>query len=208
MVARRSVALDAASLLRHEAASRHILAALALVLAGCATSAQTRGERALAHGDFAGAAAEFQAALAEDPERVRALQGLGVAQYKSDALGEAEATFAHVLQRAPENGTALLYGGLAALRLRQDAVAEDRLTRMRLIEPDPRFGAQVERAVTLVRAQPLSDEARAFIAVSLEDAARAALEIRAAQYEASRAWAWSAYPVRCYPAHRGGLVCL
>ena len=108
MVARRSVALDAASLLRHEAASRHILAALALalVLAGCATSAQTGGERALAHGDFAGAAAEFQAALAEDPERVRALQGLGVAQYKSDALGEAEATFAHVLQRAPENGTA------------------------------------------------------------------------------------------------------
>ena len=187
---------------------RHIVVALTLVFAGCATSAQTRGERALARGDFAGAATEFQAALAEDPERVRALQGLGVAQYKSDALTEAETTFARVLERAPDNGTALLYGGLAALRLRQDAVAGDRLTRMRLLEPDPRFGAQVERALALVGAQPLSDETRAFIATSLEDAARAALAIRAAQYEADRAWAWSAYPVRCYPARRGGLVCL
>ena len=75
-------------------------------------------------------------------------------------------------------------------------------------EPDPRFGTQVDRAFALLRAQPVSDETRAFVAASLEDAARAALEIRAAQYEASRAWALSAYPVRCYPTRRGGLLCM
>jgi tetratricopeptide (TPR) repeat protein len=181
---------------------------LALLLAGCAVSAQTRGERALARGDFAGAITEFQSALAEHPERVRALQGLGVAQYRSEALAEAAMTFAQVLERAPQNGTALLYSGLVALRRREDDLAADRLTQLRLLEPDPRFGTQVDRAFALLRAQPVSDETRAFVAASLEDAARAAVEIRAAQYEASRAWVLSAYPVRCYPTRRAGLLCL
>jgi len=53
----------------------------------------------------------------------------------------------------------------------------------------------------------VSDETRAFIAASLEDAARAALEIRAAQDEANRAWMFSTFPVRCYPGPRAGVVC-
>jgi len=61
--------------------------------------------------------------------------------------------------------------------------------RFRALEPDPRFGAQVDRALALVRAQPVSDEVRAFVATSIEDAARAT------------------YPVRCYPVRRGGLLC-
>jgi tetratricopeptide (TPR) repeat protein len=186
---------------------RVVVAALAMLLAGCAVSAQGRGERALLRGDFAGAITEFQHALAEDPDRLRALQGLGVAQYKSDMLAEAEATFARVLAREPQSGTALLYGGLLALRQRQDDLAADRLTQLRLMEPDPRFGSQVDRAFALLRAQPVTDETRAFIAASLEDAARAALELRAAQDEINRAWALSAaYPIHCYPTRRG-FVC-
>ena len=184
------------------------IAVLAVVVAGCATTAQSRGERALVRGDFPAALAEFQAALAEHPERVSALQGLAIAQYKTGALAAAATGFEQVLAEAPQNGTALLYGGLVALQQRQDDVAAERLGRFRILEPDPRFGAQVDRALALVRAQPVSDEVRAFVATSIEDAARATLEVRAAQSEAARAWALSfAYPVRCYPTRRGGLVC-
>jgi tetratricopeptide (TPR) repeat protein len=186
---------------------RRLVVALVVLLAGCAISAQGRGERALLRGDFAGAITEFQQALAEDPDRLRTLHGLGVAQYKSDMHSDAEATFSRVLAREPHSGTALLYGGLLALRQRQDDVAADRLTQLRLIEPDPRFGAQVDRAFALLRAQPVTDETRTFIAASLEDAARAALELRAAQDEINRAWALSAaYPIHCYPTRRG-FVC-
>lgn len=66
----------------------------------------------------------------------------------------------------------------------------------------------VDRALALLRAQPATDETRTFMAASLEDAARAAAELRAARAEADRAWALSAYPVRWYPRARGGLVCL
>ena len=182
------------------------LAAVAVVLAGCAT-AQSRGERALLRGDFPAAIAEFQAALAGHPERVGALQGLGVAHYKIGALAEAAATFEQVLERAPQSGTALLYGGLVALRQKEDELAAERLTRFRALEPDPRFGAQVDRALALVGTQPVSDEVRVFVATSIEDAARAALEVRAAWSDAGRAWAFSSYPVRCYPTRRGGVVC-
>jgi tetratricopeptide (TPR) repeat protein len=186
-----------------------LLAVLAVAVAGCATTAQSRGERALVYGNYPAALAEFQTALGEHPDRVRALRGLAVAQYKLGALAESEASFERVLAREPENGTALLYGGLVALQRRQDDVAADRLTRFRALEPDPRFGAQVDRAFALLQAQPVSDEVRAFVATSIEDAARATLEVRAAQVEAARAWAFSSsYGVRCYPTRRGGLVCL
>jgi len=201
---------EAVALLDHgrvEGVRAAAVAAVAVVLTGCAT-AQSRGERALLRGDFPAAIAEFQTALAEHPERVAALQGLAIAQYKTGALADAAATLEQVLAQAPESGTALLYGGLVALRQKQDELAAERLTRFRALEPDPRFGAQVERALTLVRTQPVSDEVRAFVATSIEDAARATLELRAAWSEAARAWAFPSYPVRCYPTRRGGLVCL
>ncbi|HEV8584088.1 MAG TPA: tetratricopeptide repeat protein [Methylomirabilota bacterium] len=185
------------------------LALVAIVVAGCAVTAQSRGERALVQGDFVAARAEFEAALAEHPDRVGALLGLAVAHYKMGALAEAAASFDRVLAQAPQSGTALLYGGLAALQQKRDDVAADRLTRFRAIEPDPRFGAQVDRALALVKGPPVTDEVRTFVATSIEDAARATMEVRAAQSEAARAWTLStAYPVRCYPTRRGGLVCL
>jgi len=183
------------------------LAAVAVVLTGCAT-AQSRGERALLRGDFPAAIAEFQTALAEHPERLGALQGLAIAQYKTGALADAAAKLDQVLDQAPQNGTALLYGGLVALQQKQDELAAERLARFRALEPDPRFGAQVDRALALVQTQPVSDEVRTFVATSLEDAARATLELRAARSEAARAWAFYSYPVRCYPTRRGGLICL
>jgi tetratricopeptide (TPR) repeat protein len=194
--------------LESETVTRLAIVTVVLVLAGCATTAQSRGERALVRGDFATALAEFQMALAEHPERARARQGLAVVQYKTGALADAAASFDQLLAEAPQSGTALLYGGLVALQRQHDDVAEERLTRFRAIESDPRFGAQVDRAFALLRTQPASGEVRAFVTASLEDAARAAFELRAAHDEATRAWMFAAYPLRCYPTLRGGLVCL
>lgn len=79
---------------------RHaVLAAVAVVFVGCAITAQSRGERALALGDFPSALAEFQTALAEHPERVSALQGLAVAQYKTGALADAATGFDQASRR-------------------------------------------------------------------------------------------------------------
>jgi len=90
------------------------------------------------HGDYAGAIPEFERALAEDLEGERALTGLGVAQYRSDALSAAATTFSRLLERAPRSRAALLFGGLVALRQRQDDLAADRLTQLRVLEPGPR----------------------------------------------------------------------
>ena len=111
-----------------------------------------------------------------------------------------------MLGQAPHSGTALLYSGLVALQQQRDEVAAERLTRFRELEPDPRFGAQVDRALALLRTQPVSDEVRAFVATSLEDAARATLEVRA-EREAARAWAFPSFAVRCYPMRHGGVLC-
>ena len=66
-------------------------------------------------------------------------------------LAAAATTVSRLLELAPRSGTALLYGGLIALRQRQDDLAADRLAQLRVIEPDPRFGAQVDRAFALLR---------------------------------------------------------
>jgi len=184
------------------------LAALVLVLAGCATTPRRRGDSALASGNYAAAIEEYRTALAEKPDNLEARLGLGVAQYRSGAFSDASATLDAVLARAPNTHAALLYSGLAALHRRDDAVAEDRLTRLRIVEPDPRFGAQVERAMRVLRAgAPVTDDLRAFIAASLEDSARAVSEVRAARLEAQRAYWYDPFPVRCYPARHGGVVC-
>jgi len=189
------------------------LAALALavvLLPGCATTARSRGESALAVGDYAGAINEFRAALADHPDNLEALQGLGVAQYRTGAFADAGATFGEVLARVPHGRAALLYGALADLQRGEDGAAEERLTRLRALEPDPRFGAQVDRAMRVLRTgQPAGAELRAFIAASLEDSARAAGEVRAARLEAERAYYYwrDPLPYRCYPSRRGGLLC-
>jgi tetratricopeptide (TPR) repeat protein len=165
------------------------LGAIVLLLTGCATTPRKRGDSALAAGNYAAAIENYRAALAENPDNLEALQGLGVAQYRAGALADAGSTLDAVLARVPDSRAALLYSGLAALQRGDDAAAGERLTRLRLVEPDPRFGAQVERAMRALRAgAPVTEDLRAFIAASLEDAARAVSEVRAARLEAQRAY--------------------
>jgi tetratricopeptide (TPR) repeat protein len=174
-----------------------------VLLAGCVT-AQRRGEQALYEGQYNDAIHVFQAILAEHPERQDARLGLGIALYKAGALPDAALTLDEVLARAPGEGTALLYRGLAAIQQHEDAIAVEHLTRFRDVARIPRFDAQLTRALRILRgSEPLSSDTREFMATSLEEAVRSAREVEQARLAAQRAYLTAFPPVRCAPTRRG-----
>src|SRR5687767_7200815 len=148
---------------------RWLLVVVCIVVAGCVT-VQRRGEQALYAGHYDEAIHLFQATLAEHPDRLDARLGLGIALYKAGALPDAALTLEDVLARAPAEGSALLYRGLIAIQQREDGAAADYLTRFRDVARIPRFDAQLERALRVLRgAEPLSGDIRDFMATSLEE---------------------------------------
>ena len=72
-----------------------------------------------------------------------------------------------------------LYSGLAYLRAGAQARAEEYLARYRDEERDPVIRQSVDRVLALLK-RPLTEDVRAFIAVSLEDSVRARPKIREA----------------------------
>ena len=176
-----------------------------VLLAGCAT-AQRRGEQALYEGQYNEAIHLFQAILAEHPDRLDARLGLGIALYKAGALPDAALTLDEVLARAPAEGTALLYRGLAAIQQHEDAVAVQHLTRFRDVVRIPRFEAQLSRALRILSGpEPLGGDTREFMATSLEEAVRSAREVQQARLAAQRAYLSVFPPVRCAPTRHGWL---
>lgn len=71
-----------------------------------------------------------------------------------------------------------LYSGLAYLRAGAQIQAEENLTRYRDEEPDPTIRRIVSRALPLLR-QPLAQDVRDYIAVTLEEAVRARARVTA-----------------------------
>jgi tetratricopeptide (TPR) repeat protein len=185
---------------------RRLGIAALLLLAGCASTAR-QGERALAEGRYDDAIHLFQATLAEHPDRLDGLVGLGLALYRVGALPDAAATLDDVLARAPSQPPALLYRGLIALQQGDDAGAEERLTRFRDVVRIPRFDAQLTRALRVLRGeQPVGAETREFVAASLEDAVRSAREVQEARLAAQRAYL-SVFPGPHCARTRRGWVC-
>jgi tetratricopeptide (TPR) repeat protein len=185
------------------ASARRLLVVLCVVLAGCATT-ERRAQRALYEGHYNEAIHLFQAVLAEEPDRLDARVGLGVALYKAGALPDAALTLDEVLARAPDAGAALLYRGLIGVEQGDDAVAEERLTRFRQLARIPRFDAQLDRALRVLRTEGAGPETREFVAASLEEVVRSAREVEAARLAAEQAYLLSTFPpVRCVPTRRG-----
>ena len=139
-----------------------------LALAGCATP-YAQGRAALRQERYDEALSRFSEALARDPGRLDAHAGLGVARYKLGAFDEAEDALRQVLARAPQHAEALLYLGLVYLQKGQNSATEEHLTALLALEPHPRIAAQIDRALKVIRADPLSDEVKRFVAASLED---------------------------------------
>jgi Flp pilus assembly protein TadD len=149
-------------------------------LAGCATP-YAQGRAALRHERYDEALSHFSEALARDPGRLDARAGLGVARYKLGGFDEAEAALNQVLAQAPKHAEARFYLGLAHLQKGQNSAAEEQLTALLALEPHPRIAAQIDRALTVIRAGPLADEVKRFVAASLEDEVEWEQEVREAE---------------------------
>ena len=180
------------------------LALVILVAAGCATTPTAIGSTALREGRPADAIAQFEKALAEEPGRVDALIGLGIARYRLGAYDEAIAALSDAIGRDPNQPAARLYLALASIRKRDEAKAQEQLTALHGLPLDPRFSALVDQAIALLRAGPLTDAGRTYVIASLDYAAewsREIAETRLALRQAQLAWDpfWirPTYIIRC-----------
>ncbi len=154
-----------------------VLPLTVLVLSGCATS-YLEGRSALVRHRYDEAAVHFEDALAKNPKRLDALTGLGISKYKLGALDESVEALQRVVTQAPRQDEARLYLGLAFLQKDDLGAAEEHLTALRDLRPEPRLAAQVDRALTLMRGDTLTNDVRRFVVASLEDEADWAREMR------------------------------
>ncbi len=148
------------------------------VLVGCAAP-YVLGQTALRQGRYGEAVSHFEEALAQSPNRLDALVGLGVARYKLEEFDEGIDALERVVARAPGHGEARLYLGLSYLQKGEDSLAEDQLNALLGLKPEPRLAAQVDRALRVIRlGELLPGEMRSFVVASLEDEAEWAREVR------------------------------
>ncbi len=147
---------------------RVLLLATGVVLSveGCAT-AYLQGQADLRGGRPAEARRHFQDALSSRPERLDALAGLAVAEYKLGAFDRALPLFVRVVTRMPTSGEAHLYLALTHLQRGELERAARFMAEARQLRLPSRTAAQIDRAVPLLESG-LPDAARAFVAASLE----------------------------------------
>jgi tetratricopeptide (TPR) repeat protein len=150
-----------------------------LVLAGCATPYR-QGQAALRSGQPDEARRHFDEALAARPERLDALAGLAVAEYRLGAFDRAVSLFEQVVARMPGSAEARLYLSLARLQRGELDRAAAIMAEARQLGLPPRTAAQIARALPLLDSQP-SEAVRAFIASSLESDLEWAAEVHDAR---------------------------
>ena len=178
-----------------------------VMAAGCAAGKAAAGSAALREGRPAEAAEHFKEALADDPGRVDAKVGLGVSRYRLGAYDEAIAELGEAVTRAPGHPTPRLYLALSHLAKGEDAKALEALTALRALPLEPRFAAQVDQTLTLLRAGGITNAIRTYVAASLDysfdwsrELAEARLALRSAEL-----LAWDPFWSRPYfivPRHR------
>lgn len=164
---------------------RLLLGAGVLALAGCIT-AYTQGQTELRGGRPAEARRHFEEALARRPDRLDALAGLAVAEYKLGAFERAVPLFERVVRRMPDNGEARLYLALAHLQTRNLGRAAALMAEARQLGLPSRTVAEIDRALPLL-GPGVPDAVRAFVATSLEGDLEWAAEVHDAR-TAPRAW--------------------
>jgi tetratricopeptide (TPR) repeat protein len=140
---------------------------LVMLLAGCASTTAV-GRTALREGRPAEAAVQFEKALTEDPGRLDALIGLGISRYRLGAYDEAIAALDEAVKRAPTHASARLYLALSFLRKQNDIKAQEHLGALRALPLDPRFLAQVDQTLALMRSGPINDAVRTYVLASLD----------------------------------------
>jgi len=178
-------------------------------LAGCATST-ARGQFALSRGDYASAVQEFDAALADNPDRVDALIGLGIARYKLAEYPGAREALERALARSAREPLARLYLGLTELQAGNIPRAVEDLRTFRTEPLDPRVAALVDRSLPILESPMLTREVRSLIATTLEDEVSLARELEHARLVASAPPPFARpYPLYydCVAVRHGRIVC-
>jgi tetratricopeptide (TPR) repeat protein len=178
-------ARDRASVVMRAGRGALLLGTGLLLLAGCAT-AYVQGQADLRGGRPAEARRHFEEALARRPDRLDALAGLGVAEYKLGAFERAVPLFERVVSRLPNNGEAHLYLALAHLQTGNLERAAALMREARQLGLPSRTVAKIDRALPLLE-PGVADAVRAFVATSLEDDLEWAAEVHDAR-TAPRAW--------------------
>jgi TolA-binding protein len=116
-------------------------------------------------GDFAGAAADLQAALEVRPDLDEAALELGVALVELGRNEEALAPLAQAQANAPLEGQASLFLGLAQLRLGRDDLAQANFDRAAAADPELRVSGRYYQGVAAYRAGRWRDAEEHFAAV-------------------------------------------
>ena len=170
-----------------------LLAALVFTLSGCATT-YGLGQAALDEGRYADAAAKFETALKERPERTDALVGLGITRYKQQGYDEAIANLSRAVSQDPQRADARLYLGLSYLERGDNGAAAEQLRAFRGLAHSAGVAGQVDDALELIQGDhaALSQKTRRFVAASLEFAVKAEQDRRNAQW-ASSMWPYDGY---------------
>jgi tetratricopeptide (TPR) repeat protein len=169
-----------------------------LMLAGCATP-YSQGIAASRQGRYAEASVLYEQVLAHDPERLDALVQLGIARYKLGDLDGSIDALERARPRAPGDPAVRLFLGIAYLRKNDLSRADEHLTAFVDLKPDRRLATQAERAIKLIRSEPLSEQARVFAAASLETEAELAQEVIDAWRTLQNERWYYAYPYPWYP---------
>lgn len=187
-------------------ASRLAVISVALLL-GCAGPVD-KGRQAMQAGQWGVATRYFEEAVAEHPEKVDALVGLGISRYRLGDHAEAADALSRAVALEPNHREARLYLGLTSLLRREDGSAEEQLTAFRNLAQNPALAVQVDRALRLLRGDPLADEIRQFIAASLENEAGMARQLQDAAQAAARTIPIPIQSLtRCTPFRHGRMLC-
>lgn len=184
---------------------------LAVLVAGwaaaaCTTTSAARGQSALRQGDFESAVWDFEEALAEQPDRLDALIGLGIARYKLGAFAEARDVLKGAVARAPRDAPARLYLGLAELQDGDVARAVEHLRAFRAGRLDPRVTAFIDRSLPLLESAPTPD-LRRLVAGTLEDEVTLARELEQARLAPPPFVPPFGFYYDCVAVRRGRVVC-
>ncbi len=110
---------------------------------------------------------------------------------------------ARTVAEGPNDATSRLYLCLSYFQQGDAFKTEEQLTVLRALKIDPRMGQQIERALDVLRTEPLSEPIRTFMAGSLETAAERSREAQQDGLEARRSFYYAPSPYPCLLVRRG-----
>ncbi|MFH2057186.1 MAG: tetratricopeptide repeat protein [bacterium] len=141
-----------------------LLTAAAMLLVGCAQTTVSSGFDALENGNYPRALAYFEQALTQNPDDLRAKQGLGEVYFHQKDYSAARELFVQVRKADPKYGRASLYLGLAYEEQNDLSGAAAVYESYLLYAEDSQLANQIKGRLLYVRNQDLLRQVKEAIA--------------------------------------------